>query len=464
MAPTLNFFIASALLTVLLAETWIKRRTIEWALQAALIYVTTFAWYFVDPFIHPESYDFIPDRFISLSYLQVIIFLVGFRILVPKFVKYIASGSEVIFKQSRSIAPETLQGLLVVLWLGLFVLGYALMEEGSTLFDAFLPLDSRAEGTKLLWARGAAGDAGPLGFVISAGGYIYLLVCGLFGVMIVFQRSPALKALNVGLVLLTWPYFLLCGNRSQFLAVSMPAAVAYLVFGRQWLAMRVTVGVVAFMITQSTFLIVGAYRGVGFRNFFDVNGTTQALSEEELTHNGLNMIQELCFVNVYYLSGVSGLGYGKSYFFDVLNVVPRVIWPNKPMLGIDYAVWRGFGGASNDIGVVATISTGFIGGGILNFGPYFGPLAPAVLLSTWAGLLARWWRQRASLLRACLFLASLGLTFNLGRDITLLVLWPAIFAYLFTRLVEACTRLPQATARPSVPGGLSAKRLLPHAR
>ena len=125
---------------------------------------------------------------------------------------------------------------------------------------------------------------------------------------------------------------------------------------------------------------------------------------------------------------------------------------------------RGFGGASNDIGVVATISTGFIGGGILNFGPYFGPLAPAVLLSTWAGLLARWYRQRASLVRACLFLASLGLTFNLGRDITLLVLWPAIFAYFFTRMVEACTRIPQATPRLSVPGGSAAKRLLPQAR
>jgi hypothetical protein len=29
-----------------------------------------------------------------------------------------------------------------------------------------------------------------------------------------------------------------------------------------------------------------------------------------------------------------------------------------------------------------------------------------------------------------------GLTFNLGRDITLLVLWPVIFAYFFVRLIE----------------------------
>src|SRR5437773_11529987 len=29
-----------------------------------------------------------------------------------------------------------------------------------------------------------------------------------------------------------------------------------------------------------------------------------------------------------------------------------------------------------------------------------------------------------------------GLTFNLGRDITLLVLWPVVFAYCFVRLIE----------------------------
>jgi hypothetical protein len=30
-----------------------------------------------------------------------------------------------------------------------------------------------------------------------------------------------------------------------------------------------------------------------------------------------------------------------------------------------------------------------------------------------------------------------ALTFNLGRDITLLVLWPVVFAYFFVRLAES---------------------------
>jgi hypothetical protein len=60
-----------------------------------------------------------------------------------------------------------------------------------------------------------------------------------------------------------------------------------------------------------------------------------------------------------------------------------------------------------------------------------------------------------------------GLTFNLGRDITLLVLWPVIFAYFFVRLIEirAAARLrplPQpATFAPAnlEPVQMSAGRL-----
>jgi hypothetical protein len=109
------------------------------------------------------------------------------------------------------------------------------------------------------------------------------------------------------------------------------------------------------------------------------------------------------------------------------------------MIGIDYAKWRGFESEhdeNGELGVNTTVSTGMIGGGVLNFGQIFGPLAAGMLMALWIGLLIRWWEQRRSLLRLVLFMLGAGLTFNLGRDITLLVLWPAIFAYFFVRLAE----------------------------
>jgi hypothetical protein len=106
------------------------------------------------------------------------------------------------------------------------------------------------------------------------------------------------------------------------------------------------------------------------------------------------------------------------------------------LIGIDYAKWRGFESDNSELGVNTTVSSGMIGGGVLNFGRIFGPVAAGILMALWTGLLIRWWEQRKSLLRLVLFMLGVGLTFNLGRDISMLVLWPVIFAYFFVRLAE----------------------------
>jgi hypothetical protein len=109
------------------------------------------------------------------------------------------------------------------------------------------------------------------------------------------------------------------------------------------------------------------------------------------------------------------------------------------LLGIDYAIARGFSnvgtGVSSDIGVVATISTGILGQAVLSFGVIFGPIFAAALMGLWVGILARF-RAQGTALRRLLFLVGLGVTFNLGRDVTLLVLWPFVFCYVGIRLLE----------------------------
>lgn len=141
-------------------------------------------------------------------------------------------------------------------------------------------------------------------------------------------------------------------------------------------------------------------------------------------------------MNGYLSSGDTSPAYGARYLNELLNFIPRMIWPSKPLLGIDYAIWRGFESEDSETGVNTTIASGMIGGGVLNFGQILGPMAAGMLMALWAGLLIRWWEQRQSLLRFMLFMLGAGLTFNLGRDITLLVLWPVVFAYFFIRLTE----------------------------
>ena len=94
---------------------------------------------------------------------------------------------------------------------------------------------------------------------------------------------------------------------------------------------------------NTAFLVVISYRNVGFRGFLEGDERKQMI-ETDSRHQGLNMMQELCLVNDF--TQMIGPAYGARYLQDLINVVPRAIWPSKPLLGIDYAVWRGFEGGT----------------------------------------------------------------------------------------------------------------------
>ncbi|MEO7680622.1 MAG: hypothetical protein ABIS14_08000, partial [Sphingomonas sp.] len=158
-------------------------------------------------------------------------------------------------------------------------------------------------------------------------------------------------------------------------------------------------------------------------------------------HLGLNMTSELLHCINFIKTGMLREGMGRGLLAELGNVIPRIIWPGKPLVGIDYAIARGYGGGSSDIGVFATVSTGMIGQGVLEFGPIFGPVAMALVLALWSAFLARLWSQ-GTVPRLCLFLVGIGLTFNLGRDVSMLVLWPMVFGYFAVTLLERRGRKP----------------------
>jgi hypothetical protein len=218
----------------------------------------------------------------------------------------------------------------------------------------------------------------------------------------------------------------------------MPFILTYLFYGRHLLILKLAILVIAFFCLNEGFKFVVAFRLGGFRDVLASENPFE-LPDEYSTQRGLNMIEELCFVNTYLETGGGSPAYGARYLNELLNFIPRAIWPSKPLLGIDYAKWRGFeilDSEEGELGVNTTISAGMIGGGVLNFGQILGPMAAGTLVAFWTGLLIRWWEQRKSLLRFFLFVLGAALTFNLGRDITLLVLWPVVFAYFFVRLIE----------------------------
>ena len=138
------------------------------------------------------------------------------------------------------------------------------------------------------------------------------------------------------------------------------------------------------------------------------------------------MYEELCWINSFIGSGAYKPNWGQRYFAELVNPVPRTLWPDKPMIGLDYAVVRGQA-YQEDGTVTATVSTGMIGQGVVNFGRVLGPIFAAFLMSLWAAVLARLDLCGQKIGRIPLFALGLILTFNLGRDITLLTLYTFTF-------------------------------------
>jgi len=457
-ANELTFYLAAFVLVVLTTESCIRLLNRDSFGITVAVYVTVFAWYFVDPFINPEQYDYLPPYSLGQGYGQVVLFLIGFRVFVPVATRWIVRRRSSGVFDMRLTPEQILRGVATV-WLVLFIIGIARM--GGDVMGAVFPLDGRSG--PMMWSRSAL-ESSASGFMITFAGYLFIAVTALLGFLVFFQRSTAWRLLAAAMFAITLPYFFFGGSRNLFLAVVMPFILTYLFYGRHLLILKLIILAIAFFCLSEGFKFVVAFRGTGFREVV-ASKNPYELMDEDTTQQGLNMIQELCFVNIYLETGGASPAYGARYLNDLLNVIPRSIWPSKPMLGIDYAKWRGFESADsedNELGVNTTIASGMIGGGVLNFGRILGPGAAGILMAIWTGLLIRWWEQRKSLLRLALFMLGIGLTFNLGRDITLLVLWPAVFAYFFVRLTENWAtkrfrQLPQlATVVPANVGPMQA--------
>jgi hypothetical protein len=183
---------------------------------------------------------------------------------------------------------------------------------------------------------------------------------------------------------------------------------------------------ISFLLIHFWFSTVMAHRS---GMVFDIEGALDggeeaAEARHEARHEGLNMLEELAWIDHFMETGVYLPNKGARYFAELVNPVPRALWKNTPKIGLDYAVARGQSVIGPDGETASTVSTGMIGQGVVNFGRFFGPLAAAVLMCLWVALLARQDLAGGHPGRLILYATGLILTFNMGRDITLLVLYP----------------------------------------
>lgn len=403
---------------------------------------TVAVWYVGDAYYNDyHNYTLLFDPgVLQNAWLQVSLFLIVFLASVPMIhqwynARYLRHQSGVYQLAKFGVDQPVLQRQLDVLFkgclivYGILVLIATVRLRGEIVHFFFPFLGYKAEP----WGRGRVGSG--LDALWSVAFNIQMLVTAVFGVLAAVCTNPRTRTLALVLCFISWPYFLFDRTRNTILAAVIPAILS-------WAFLRLRGGIwKKIVVLGAFFILLNGWMAFIIQNRSDESIATafrnQGFSlkkESEVHHQGLNMFEELCWINTFIEDGTYVPNWGARYFAELVNPIPRIIWHGKPLIGIDYAIARGQGsrgpgggGAASQGNVYATVSTGLIGQGVVNFGRILGPAAAALLMSFWVAILAR--RDLNILKLGYLPLYALGLilTFNLGRDITFITLYPFVF-------------------------------------
>src|SRR4051812_27622837 len=254
----ITFYLAAIALVVLTVESCIKLLNRNAFGITLIVYITVFAWYFVDPFINPEQYDYLPSSLLGQSYGQVLLFLIAFRVFVSVATRWIVGRRNSGISDMR-LTPEQILIGAATFWFVLLLIGIYRMD--GDVMGAVFPIDGRAGPT--MWGRGAVDTAGS-GFLISFAGYVFNAITAFLGVLVFFQRSIAWRLLAGAMFAITLPYFFFAGARSHFLAAVMPFILTYLFYGRHLLILKLVILLIAFFCLNEGFKFVTAFRLGGF--------------------------------------------------------------------------------------------------------------------------------------------------------------------------------------------------------
>lgn len=414
-----------------------------WGLPAMVVLLTVGAWYVGDALYndYAEYFREFGRDTLENAWWQVGLFLVAFLVLlrpvhhainhrlhgrqsfaIKSYEKRLVNEGEVQQQIDRIFT------LLLGMWIVLMLV--ALMRTDWDFGSLFIPyLTGHME---FPWARERVG--GTYDSLLSLAQYLQIFLTAAFGLIFAISHNPWTRTMAGLCFFLSAPIFVFGRARNTMLAVVTPGLLAWVMIRLQtsWLVRAL--------------IIVTAFSGINFWMLFvlenrDEQIVTAMQSEESFEHasekgghKGLNMFQELAYINHFMKMGTYRPNWGARYWAEIVNPIPRGLWAGKPYVGIDYSAARGMsqGGYAEEQkeGVAATISTGMIGQGVVNFGPFFGPMFAALLMAVWVALLAR-----QDLLsedqpsRFLLFALGIILTFNMGRDITFIVTYPFFFGY-----------------------------------
>ncbi|BDS07652.1 hypothetical protein NT6N_26920 [Oceaniferula spumae] len=447
-----SFFLSIIALVPCSIYAWMNRRS-GWGLPMLMVLGTTAVWYHGDGLYNDyERYRLtMGESALNAAWWQVLLFTVTFAIIVKPIHKavnrrYLSRGSYLmLFAETNRIKHPTVQRqidqlAMAMLFAWAILMTIALIRTNYNFSGMFAPyLGERGYP----WIRGRMG--GGISALLSLAGYLQILMTAGFGVIAALSTNPKTRSVAIAVCCLAFPYYIFDRTRNAMIATMLPGLLAWVfirIEGGLW--KKAAILLVAFMITNVWFMFVvenpigrGVSVAEALENAQKDESDFDNVVKKESKHEGLSMFSELGYMNDFFDRGTFAPSWGGRYFAEVANIVPRGIWKDKPTIGVDYALARGFGSDVNVVhtgGISASIATGMIGQGVVNFGRLFGPMTAALLMSLWVAILARQDLMGRDPARLLLCVVGLILTFNMGRDITLLVLYPFVFGLILIKV------------------------------
>jgi hypothetical protein len=404
-------------------------------LPAIAVFITVIFWYLGDVYYndyqthHSILFD---SSILDLAWWQVALFLFAFQsFLLPihKLVnvnsrfnesqidKFLFSKKKIEFSEFQ--LQIIFKGCLFILILLFFI---AWLKLDSDFLFFIFPWSGKLISP---WSRGQIG--GGFDSLLSLANYFNIFVAAIFGVIAALTRDKSLRFYSLICCFFTWPVFFIDRARNIMLAVALPGLFAFIFIKlRRSFIFKLFFIFAIYLLFDFWFKIVLQFRDTG-GILAGINSIGYA-SAETGKHYGLNMFEELCWINNFIQEDQYHINFGKRYLAELVNFIPRGLWPDKPLIGFDYAILRGQ--TFNSLGwVTATVSTGLIGQGVVNFGVFFGPVFVGLLMSVWVALLAKLDLNSHQIGYLPLYLVGLTLTINMGRDITFITLYTFIFGW-----------------------------------
>ncbi len=416
-----------------------------------VVIATASAWYIGDALYnnYAEYVQIQGADPLTAAWWEVLLFLLAFGVLVPVMNRKINGDLEPhsqIFEMMRNLTIDSdhfqnqvslITKVLMGPWILLMAL--ALIRTDFDVVGIFFPyLGLKADP----WARGRLG--GGIDAIYALATYVQIMLTALFGVALALSKRSSTMTQAGIIYFLSAPFFIFDRTRNSMLAILLPGFMAFITLRmRGGMVMRLFVVVISFLALDSWFKFVLEHRAkgesiAGAYKADQLRGDDDAPKKEK-KHDGFNMLEELGYINYFIANGNYKVNWGERYFAEIVNPIPRVLWPGKPLIGIDYAIARGmaYGNqAANEGGVACSVSTGMIGQGVVNFGRVLGPIAAALLMAIWVAVLARQDLMGHDIGHLLLYAIGLVLTFNMGRDITLLVIYPFIFGWILLNWIK----------------------------